>query len=63
MWVLWTMVLTFSSIGVAHIVGSTVRVTVWVGSGSIYSNELAPVHLQNILDNEKDECVVDDDYG
>lgn len=40
--------LTFASIGVAHVVGGTVRVIMWVGSGSIYSNELAPVHLQNI---------------
>lgn len=38
---------TFASVGVAHIVGGTVRVIVWVGSGSIYSNELAPVYLQN----------------
>ena len=49
MWVLWTMELTFASIGVSHIVGGAVRVIVWVGSGSIYNNEFAPVHLQNIV--------------
>lgn len=38
--------LTFASIGVAHIVGGAVGVIMWVGGGSIYSNEFAPVHLQ-----------------
>lgn len=38
--------LTFTSIGVAHIIGGTIRVIVRVGSGSIDSNKLAPVHLK-----------------
>lgn len=47
--------LTFASVGVAHVVGSTVRVIMGVGSGSIYSDELAPVHLQNRT-GSKDDC-------
>lgn len=58
MWVLHMMGLTFSSIGVAHIVGGTIRVIVRVGSGSIYSNKLAPVHLQEIAENEKNQCML-----
>ncbi len=54
--------LTFAPVGVAHIVGGTVRVIVWVGSGSIYSNELAPVYLQNTAENEKHQWK-DEDRG
>lgn len=39
--------LTFPSVGVAHVVGSAVRVIMGVGGGSIYSDELAPVHLKD----------------
>lgn len=43
---------TFASIGVTHIVGGAVGVIVWVGGGSIYSNEFAPVYLQIMGEKE-----------
>lgn len=39
-------VLTFTSIGVAHVVGGPIRVIMWVGSGPIHSYEFAPVNLK-----------------
>ena len=48
------MVWTFASIGIAHVVGGTIRVIMWMGSGSIYSNELAPVNLE-IIGRNSDE--------
>lgn len=53
-----TMGLTFASIGVAHIIGGTIRVIVWVGSGPVYSDKLAPVHLQETAENNKDQCML-----
>lgn len=47
--------LTFAPIRVAHVVRGTIRVIVWVGSGSVHSDELAPVHLQNMAENEQDQ--------
>lgn len=38
--------LTFSGVGITHVVGSAIRLIVRVCSGSIYSNKFAPVHLQ-----------------
>lgn len=65
---LWATGRTFAPIRVAHIVGGAVRVVVWVGSGSIYSNELAPVHLRHKAEDERNQCVLltlqrDDECG
>lgn len=54
--------LTFASVGIAHIVGGTIGVIVWVGSGSIHSNKLAPVHLRNVAVVRRIN-VKDYDYG
>lgn len=54
------MVSTFASIGIAHVVGGTIRVIMWMGSGSIYSDELAPVYLEitgKNSDERKEMCL------
>lgn len=53
---LWVTGRTFAPVRVAHIVGGAVGVVVWVGSGSIYSNELAPVHLRHKAEDERNRC-------